>query len=47
MYTANTERDMEEELERTKVVKAFWDLRQEVIIKQHNFHFSLPCPTPP
>ena len=39
MYAANTERDMEEELERTKVVKAFWDLRQEVIIKQHNISF--------
>lgn len=39
VYTANTERDMEEELERTKVVKAFWDLRQEVIIKQHNISF--------
>ena len=24
------EEDMEEELEKTKVVKAFWDLRQEV-----------------
>lgn len=25
-----SEGDMEEELEKTKVVKAFWDLRQEV-----------------
>ena len=25
-----SEDDMEEELEKTKVVKAFWDLRQEV-----------------
>lgn len=32
VYTANIERDMEEELERTKVVKAFWDLRQEVAV---------------
>lgn len=31
VYSFDTDRDVEEELERTKVVKAFWDLRQEVI----------------
>lgn len=29
-HSAAFEDDMEEELEKTKVVKAFWDLRQEV-----------------
>ena len=28
--SAAFEDDMEEELEKTKIVKAFWDLRQEV-----------------
>lgn len=30
VFRAFCEEDMEEELEKTKVVKAFWDLRQEV-----------------
>lgn len=30
VFSVGTEGDMEEELEKTKVVKAFWDLRQEV-----------------
>lgn len=29
-HSAVFEDDMEEELEKTKIVKAFWDLRQEV-----------------
>lgn len=30
VFSVLSENDMEEELEKTKVVKAFWDLRQEV-----------------
>ena len=36
VFSTLSENDMEEELEKTKVVKAFWDLRQEVII-------NFPC----
>ena len=35
-HSAAFEDDMEEELEKTKVVKAFWDLRQEV--RKNCFH---------
>jgi len=38
VFSVLSENDMEEELEKTKVVKAFWDLRQEVI-----FICMLPC----
>lgn len=30
VYSTISNDDMEEELEKTKVVRAFWDLRQEV-----------------
>lgn len=30
VFSVLSENDMEKELEKTKVVKAFWDLRQEV-----------------
>ena len=32
VFSTYSEDDMEQELEKTKVVKAFWDLRQEVRI---------------
>lgn len=39
VFSALSEDDMEEELEKTKIVRAFWDLRQEVC-KATNFIFT-------
>lgn len=40
VFSEFSEEDMEEELEKTKVVKAFWDLRQEVRMSLNNICFS-------
>ncbi|XP_067017125.1 leucine-rich repeat serine/threonine-protein kinase 1-like isoform X3 [Acropora muricata] len=42
-HSAAFEDDMEEELEKTKVVKAFWDLRQEVAVLCRLRHPCVVC----
>ena len=43
VFSAFSEEDMEEELEKTKVVKAFWDLRQEVRMSFDQYILKREC----